>query len=396
MSSKKKSHAGPTDGDERAIYNDTAAFMKSLGLDGNGDGGGMEFFDSNDRSFEDAVTRPKAKSKTNIGGKNSAKVSQKEVQMKSMKKGSKAEKVDISGRDEDGKKKEKGGKNDQHKTKGAKGARWGKGVKSVQKPIPQTQTPAHELETSRSGTEIDTTYWWKKNNRSSQAAILVSRGDEQIWYNVFAVGGDFLFDDTAVSTASQEKKLSGEKFSEIVSNLEIIFSREVDAYQKRNAMSQNADRKWMEDVIRSGTLSDRVAALTLKIQESPCHELDSLDALLSMAERKEQRTSQMALEAIKDLLIHNLLPDRKLKAFKDHQHLLLDARMNISLGLACWYESQLKLRVERLLRALEQFMRSNINYFKKNCMNIGTFFCKILFFVFCFPVLFNLPSCTHL
>ena len=77
----------------------------------------------------------------------------------------------------------------------------------------------------------------------------------------------------------------------------------------------------------------------------------------------------MAFEAIKDLLIHNLLPDRKLVSY--HENNLLDHKMNMNLGLVYWYEYQLKNRVERIVKALEEFMKSNIEFFKKNCMTIG-------------------------
>ena len=94
--------------------------------------------------------------------------------------------------------------------------------------------------------------------------------------------------------------------------------------------------------------------------------MTSFDTLISMAEKKEQRTSQMAFEAIKDLLVHNLLPDRKLKYF--HENSVLDHKMTIKLGILHWFEEQLKRRVERVVVALEMFMKSNIEFFKKNCM----------------------------
>ncbi|CAM9993626.1 unnamed protein product, partial [Choristocarpus tenellus] len=70
-------------------------------------------------------------------------------------------------------------------------------------------------------------------------------------------------------------------------------------------------------VLRGGTLSDKVAALTLMVQESPMHRLSTLDRLMDLALKKERRTAQMAMEALKDLFITNLLPDgRKLVVFE--------------------------------------------------------------------------------
>ena len=55
----------------------------------------------------------------------------------------------------------------------------------------------------------------------------------------------------------------------------------------------------MDDMIKSGTFSDKVAAMALRIQESPVHQLDTLDALIYLV--SDQRAANTALEAIKDL-----------------------------------------------------------------------------------------------
>jgi ribosome biogenesis protein MAK21 len=47
-------------------------------------------------------------------------------------------------------------------------------------------------------------------------------------------------------------------------------------------------------MLSSGTLGDRVAALTLLVQESPLHTLSSLDSLLAMASKKGKRESILA------------------------------------------------------------------------------------------------------
>ena len=54
------------------------------------------------------------------------------------------------------------------------------------------------------------------------------------------------------------------------------------------------DVLWLRTVLSSGTLSDKVAALTLLVQESPVHTLSSLDSLLAMASKKGKRESILA------------------------------------------------------------------------------------------------------
>lgn len=55
------------------------------------------------------------------------------------------------------------------------------------------------------------------------------------------------------------------------------------------------DRKgpsaWMKKVLVSGTAADKMAALVIRIQDSPVHNLSSLDNLISMLKMKERRKS---------------------------------------------------------------------------------------------------------
>jgi ribosome biogenesis protein MAK21 len=65
----------------------------------------------------------------------------------------------------------------------------------------------------------------------------------------------------------------------------------------------------------SGTQTDRLSALTLSISASPLHCQKQLDALLGMAKKKSRNEAVQAIAALKDLLVGNLLPDRKLVYF---------------------------------------------------------------------------------
>lgn len=58
------------------------------------------------------------------------------------------------------------------------------------------------------------------------------------------------------------------------------------------------DVLWLKTVLSSGTLGDKVAALTLLVQESPFHTLASLDGLLAMASKKGKRESILAIGAL--------------------------------------------------------------------------------------------------
>ena len=50
----------------------------------------------------------------------------------------------------------------------------------------------------------------------------------------------------------------------------------------------------MKTVLSSGTLADKMAALTVLVQESPLHSLQHLDSLITMAKKKGKRECIMA------------------------------------------------------------------------------------------------------
>jgi ribosome biogenesis protein MAK21 len=65
--------------------------------------------------------------------------------------------------------------------------------------------------------------------------------------------------------------------------------------------------------LKSGTVTDKVSALTLLIQESPVHAFSYLTHhLLGMARKKARREALLAVDSIKDLMTSNLLADRGL------------------------------------------------------------------------------------
>ncbi len=58
---------------------------------------------------------------------------------------------------------------------------------------------------------------------------------------------------------------------------------------------KSSDARWMRTVLSSGTASDKLAALTLMIQESPIHTVSCLDTLIGMVKKKGRREALMAI-----------------------------------------------------------------------------------------------------
>ena len=68
--------------------------------------------------------------------------------------------------------------------------------------------------------------------------------------------------------------------------------RQVVITEKENAKRSNVG--WMKTVLVSGTLADKVAALTVLVQESPVHSISNIDSLLAMTKRHVRRESMQA------------------------------------------------------------------------------------------------------
>jgi ribosome biogenesis protein MAK21 len=78
----------------------------------------------------------------------------------------------------------------------------------------------------------------------------------------------------------------------------------------------SADGAFLQKVLKGGTLSDRLSALTLLAQASPLHHTRALDALKAMAERGRgggRDQSLKALRCVVDWWVGGGAPARKLK-----------------------------------------------------------------------------------
>jgi hypothetical protein len=246
-------------------------------------------------------------------------------------------------------------KEDKQKVKARKWGKEGKEVKSQD----QTQELTIKGNVKPSSTELN----WLHVKVDGNQQLLTLSGDQK-WYDLITSFDDIDYHDYKISKQSLE---------EINSKIETIFQQEVTKYHRNKSLSTSSlnDEKWMNDVIRSGTVSDKIAALALRIQQSPPHELESFDILITMALKKEQRTSQLALEAIKDLLIHNLLPsNRRLIPYSLRPLGGGGGQMSLSILFLFWYENELIKRIELIIKALENGLKSSVDFYKIKCMEI--------------------------
>lgn len=146
-----------------------------------------------------------------------------------------------------------------------------------------------------------------------------------------------------------------------------MYKSELKVYSTKAKGTAAGDEKWLNSVITAGTWSDKMAALALKVQESPFHNLEALDLLLGIAIKKDSRTSGMAVEALKDLFVSNLLPDRPLVLF---QHMpIKHPEFKPKYALLAWYEKELKARYGQLLDVVDKALKANLVYFRKQALS---------------------------
>ncbi|KAK2800988.1 hypothetical protein FQN51_005551 [Onygenales sp. PD_10] len=86
----------------------------------------------------------------------------------------------------------------------------------------------------------------------------------------------------------------------------------------------SSSHKFYSTIVSSGTLSDKVSALTLAVQESPLHNIKALENLVGLAKKRSRAQAVEVLRSLKDLFAQGtLLPsDRRLKSLANQPALI--------------------------------------------------------------------------
>ncbi|KAF5025267.1 hypothetical protein F66182_2652 [Fusarium sp. NRRL 66182] len=162
---------------------------------------------------------------------------------------------------------------------------------------------------------------------------------------------------------------------------------EEDATKYRTSVFAQSSHKFLSTIMSSGTLNDKVSALTLAVQESPVHNIRAFDALMSLASKKSRGQALGAIGALVDLLgPGSLLPaDRRLRAFHSQPGLIGTLQRNpgkpwapgnalpgkiTSSHLIAWaYEDWLKETYFRLIQVLESLCSDEIEYSRTRALD---------------------------
>ncbi|KAK2192448.1 hypothetical protein NP493_31g05000 [Ridgeia piscesae] len=153
-----------------------------------------------------------------------------------------------------------------------------------------------------------------------------------------------------------------------------LYEDEVALYTKQQGKHSNSALNWRKTVLSSGTLSDKMAALTLKIQDSHVHNLSGVDTLVAMVGSKGRREALIALDTLRDLFLTELMPDRKLRTFQQHPlgdltTLASGNRESRDKRLLLWYfEGELKDRYDRYIKAIEAMSHDTVAASKQKAL----------------------------
>lgn len=162
---------------------------------------------------------------------------------------------------------------------------------------------------------------------------------------------------------------------------------EADAAAYESSVAASSTHKFMSTIMSSGTMSDKVSALTLAIQESPVHTIKALENLMNLAGKKSREQAIAALGALVDLLGNGVvLPsDRRLRQFRAQPGLLgtlqkhsvtswkpekpLPGRLTRAQLIMWAYEDWLKGAYFKVIQLLELWCSDEIEYSRSRSLD---------------------------
>ncbi|AOW04103.1 CBF/Mak21 family-domain-containing protein [Yarrowia lipolytica] len=140
-----------------------------------------------------------------------------------------------------------------------------------------------------------------------------------------------------------------------------LLKQDQDTYKGNQQSSQQT---FMQQMLTSGTLSDKISTYTLLIHDSPLHNLKSFEQLMYLCKKKGRTSALQGLEALKDLFINaGVLPDRKLRWFKNQPV----QKNSAPEYLAIWaFEDWLKTQYFELLQIMEGISHDTVTHLRSS------------------------------
>ncbi len=154
------------------------------------------------------------------------------------------------------------------------------------------------------------------------------------------------------------------------------------------AVSSSSSHKFMSTIMSSGTMSDRVSALTLAIQESPVHNIKALESLMGFASKRSRDQALSALAALVDLLGPGMIlpSDRRLRPFSSQAGLVgtlqnqqvkswtigqpLPGKINKEHLISWVFEDWLKDAYFKMIQSLETWCDDEVEYARTKAVDL--------------------------
>lgn len=162
-----------------------------------------------------------------------------------------------------------------------------------------------------------------------------------------------------------------------------------DAATYSAGQKSSSSQRFLSTIMSSGTLSDKVSALTLAIQESPVHNIKAMESLINLSAKKSRGQAIAALGALVDLLGNGMLlpSDRRLRHFAAqpglvgslHQQSItswstgkkLPQRVTQAHLLVWAFEDWLKDAYFRIIQILEVWSGDEIEYSRMRALDFA-------------------------
>ncbi|CAG7730275.1 unnamed protein product [Allacma fusca] len=205
---------------------------------------------------------------------------------------------------------------------------------------------------------------------SLQNTKLVIKSDGQKWFKINVPGVESSTNSKPEGEETDVKPLLVSEINTIENAASKYLEADVEAYSAANLNGPGrSDFLWMNKMMKTGTLPDRMAAFTVRIQDSPVHNLNCLQQLIGQVKIQGKQHCLMTAETVKDLFLQDLLPpDRKLQTFANHDVALRKApKKQIILWL---FEDRLKKCYLSYVEALGKMSGDTIDTLRGKAISI--------------------------
>ncbi|XP_076236757.1 nucleolar complex protein 1 isoform X2 [Calliopsis andreniformis] len=188
--------------------------------------------------------------------------------------------------------------------------------------------------------------------------------------------------------SKREEPCKHSKSEAEVSNLKAEAKKYLDAeislFQLKESKTRDSEKTWLKTALTQGTISDKVAAAIILVQDNPKYNLARLTMLLNQVRSTKHSQCIMTIKSIRDLFLNDLLhPKFKLLKFEDQNLNEIDQdnstdtiiKTDVSKKklMAHWYfEDQLRESYEHFIASLATIASDTVDANREAAISVMT------------------------